>query len=286
MIKENKLLVNEPLLTFQPSLAKTIGLNGAIFLQQLQYWLKIAEQRGDAKSYAEGRWWTYSSYPEWVRQNFPFWSVRTLERTVEYLEKDLHVVIGRADPELGGRKWYSIDYDVLYRLDVLPPEANMEDGALAPEPEILSITSERDVIPARSARHVRGHNNSSRRLLPRQNDARSPRQSDEGGLVKVARGASSKWRGGPRQNDEGTTRCLKGTLLKPLIKPELKAGGRAPKGAPAPLPLPPPVRRIGPVVVKLPPAPASETSMSNLFAQDQELWLERLRTGRTRKEST
>ena len=235
MITNQKLLINESILTFQPTLAKTIGLNGAIFLQQLHFWIKIAEQRQDPKAKHDGRWWICSSYPEWVRQNFPFWSLRTLERIVFYLETELHVVIGRADPDQAGRKWYTIDYDQLDQLDALPPEANTEDAALAPEP--VGAPFERVPEHTPVVRHGRGHTGPSRRLLPRQSGERTPRQNDETPLVKVTSPPSSEWRDPPRQSDEGVLGKT-GNHLKETIKylrdlKETGNSGRALESPPA-----------------------------------------------------
>ena len=192
MIKNSRLLIDEPILTFQPSLAKTIGLNGAIFLQQLQYWLKISEQRGEEDKYFEGRWWVYNSYPEWVRNNFPFWSVRTIERTIDFLEHELYVVLSRPDPALAGRKWYTIDYAVLERLDTLPPQANAENAReLAPTPTELVSAPLRIIKAAPAGAHVRRHARRSGYRIPRQNGKGSPRQSDETPLVRMARPPSS-----------------------------------------------------------------------------------------------
>ena len=74
----SKLLINEPPLQVLPSLAAAIGLNEAIFLQQLHYWL--------ARSTVEalGCRWVHNTASEWADQ-FPFWSEKTIRRTVDSL---------------------------------------------------------------------------------------------------------------------------------------------------------------------------------------------------------
>ena len=73
------------LLTVRPALAVKIGLNEAILLQQLDYWLNHAD-----KEY-EGRMWIYKSYEKWQEQDFPFWSVSTVKRIVKRL-RDINLI--------------------------------------------------------------------------------------------------------------------------------------------------------------------------------------------------
>ena len=67
-------LINDYPITFLPHLAKAIGVNEALVLQQLHYWLvNHAEMRHD------GKFWIYKTYEEWQEQDFFFWSVRTVK---------------------------------------------------------------------------------------------------------------------------------------------------------------------------------------------------------------
>ena len=61
---ERRLLNENPILLF-PTLAKKVGLNEAIFLQQLQYWLSESDHIHD------GYKWVYNTYESWNKQ-FPF----------------------------------------------------------------------------------------------------------------------------------------------------------------------------------------------------------------------
>jgi hypothetical protein len=93
---------------FSPMLAALVGLNEAIFLYQLQYWLERSQNEYD------GRRWRYATYQEWLA-DFPFWSDSTLKRTVKRLE-DLGVLISTDKLNRFRRdrtKWYTIDYDQL-----------------------------------------------------------------------------------------------------------------------------------------------------------------------------
>ncbi len=98
------LLISEPPLQVLPTLASAIGLNGAIVLQQLHYWLQRARHTRD------GRQWIYNTYEQW-QQQFPWWSVRTLKRIFHNLETAGLVRAGNFNRSaLDRTKWYTIDY--------------------------------------------------------------------------------------------------------------------------------------------------------------------------------
>ena len=90
-----------------PSLAKAIGLNEAIFLQQLHYWLQRSNNEHD------GRVWVYNTYDEWQAQ-FPFWSLDTMQRIAKKLVKSGLLVVHQFNKQNWDRRnWYSIDYEKL-----------------------------------------------------------------------------------------------------------------------------------------------------------------------------
>ena len=107
----SRLLIAEPPLLVLPSLAVLVGLNEAIFLQQLHYWLQRSEHHRDS------RLWIYNTYEEWHTQ-LPFWSVRTIRRIVSGLE-ERGLVISTTKynrQKVDQTKWYSLDYRELDRL--------------------------------------------------------------------------------------------------------------------------------------------------------------------------
>ena len=111
-----KLLLDEPPLVVLPSLAVRLGLAEAIVLQQVHYWLQNAREMKRESNHFQGRWWMYNTYEEWQR-SFPFWSERTIQRTILSLEeKELLLSIQPLKHRLDRRKWYSIDYEVYKKL--------------------------------------------------------------------------------------------------------------------------------------------------------------------------
>jgi hypothetical protein len=112
----SKLLINEPPLQVLPSLAVKVGLNGAIFLQQVHYW--ISQPRAQER---DGRFWVYNSLPQW-REQFPFWSEDTIQRTIAGLEQRGVLLSGNYNERgFDKTKWYTIDYEALDALEVTPP---------------------------------------------------------------------------------------------------------------------------------------------------------------------
>lgn len=108
----NRLLINEPPLVVLPSLAKLIGLNEAIFLQQLHYWLQTSKNERD------GRKWVYNTFEDWQKQ-MSFWSVVTIKRIVKSL-RDGNLVITTAEHntmQIDRTLWYTINYEALNELE-------------------------------------------------------------------------------------------------------------------------------------------------------------------------
>ena len=123
----SKLLMNEVPLMVQPSLAKKVGLNEALFLQQLHYWLERS-----TKVINERRW-IYNSVGAWQKQ-FSFWSVSTIKRIIASLEKRKLIISGNFNSfSMDRTKWYTIDYDELDKLEdeknITPNDNNNPDNS-------------------------------------------------------------------------------------------------------------------------------------------------------------
>lgn len=68
-------------IVINPDLAYSIGLNEAIALQQVNYWLKETTSGLERN----GERWIYNTTEQWLEQ-FPFWSESTLKRTFTRLK--------------------------------------------------------------------------------------------------------------------------------------------------------------------------------------------------------
>jgi len=81
-----KLLVNEDLIPLLPSLAMNVGLNAALFLQQLHDWIK----------------------------ELPFWPLNTIKRiTYDLKQKGYLISTSKHNKmKIDNTKWYRIDYEM------------------------------------------------------------------------------------------------------------------------------------------------------------------------------
>lgn len=135
----SRLLVNESPVMIIPSLAVKIGLNEAVVLQQIHYWLGIS------KHHIEGRTWVYNTYEEWQKQ-LPFWSVSTIKRTIRSLEM-LGLLLSENwnQMKMDKTKWYSIDYEKLQEFeDSLPASEATPLEETAPEEDSEKMTESAD----------------------------------------------------------------------------------------------------------------------------------------------
>ena len=105
----SRLLIDEPPLQVLPSLAKEIGLNEAIMLQQMHYWLIKNSHE------FEGVKWFYKTLEDWQTE-FPFWSIMTIRRTLSNLEKQKVIRVGNFNKKKFDKtKWYTIEYQCVNR---------------------------------------------------------------------------------------------------------------------------------------------------------------------------
>lgn len=101
------LLIDEPPLQVLPSLAVKIGLNEAIVVQQMHYWAK--KSRVEKNGYR----WVYNTSKQWAEQ-FPFWSEKTLKRTILALREAGFLVAEKlSDQAMDQTLYYRINYDKL-----------------------------------------------------------------------------------------------------------------------------------------------------------------------------
>lgn len=106
------LLFNDQPITINRKLAKCLGLKEAVVFQQIHYWLEINKKTNN--NYKEGKYWTYNSVKDWQKNEFDFMSVRTVERTLQALEKSGLLESACFNKMAGDKtKWYTINYNKL-----------------------------------------------------------------------------------------------------------------------------------------------------------------------------
>lgn len=110
-----RLLFNEEPITINRLAANVLGLNEAIVVQQIHYWLNINEK---AKiNIYDDKVWTYNTYDVWQKENFTFWSVRTLKSIFKKLEDKGILIKGNYNKKKYDRTlWITLDYNKLEEL--------------------------------------------------------------------------------------------------------------------------------------------------------------------------
>jgi hypothetical protein len=113
-------------------MAVAIGVNEAIVLHRLDYWLTRSKHCFD------GRYWIYNTYDAWQEQ-FPFWSRRTIQATFRSLERlgvvESTQVYNRS--RWDKTKWYAINYGRL--AEVAPLATISQPPAIEEPPPICSM---------------------------------------------------------------------------------------------------------------------------------------------------
>lgn len=146
-MNSSRLLIDESPLQVLPSLACAVGLNEAIFVQQLHYWLrsKYAKEHDDKP-------WVYNTYEGWHEQ-FPFWSYDTVRRVITACEKQgLIETTTRFNHRSGDRtKWYTVNYAKLAEtegVDAEPPAKTTEQHGNLPSATLQSAPTQHGNLPS------------------------------------------------------------------------------------------------------------------------------------------
>lgn len=111
----SSLLISETPHQVIPSLAVELGLNEAIFIQQLHWRI----QNNECYYHDECLWW-YHSRENW-KQAFPYWSEATIKRIVQSLKKQKIITVKQLSPQILKKKtdrtnWFSINHDAIDRI--------------------------------------------------------------------------------------------------------------------------------------------------------------------------
>ncbi|MCT7643859.1 hypothetical protein [Aliarcobacter butzleri] len=118
----SKFLIQKTALTVEPILAVKVGLNEAIFLKQLHYWLNRT------KHIKKNKKWVFNSIKEWNKQ-LPFFSEKTISRIIANLKEQGLLEIEQFDKNLLNRtNWYTINYENLFTMfDIKIETPNLEE---------------------------------------------------------------------------------------------------------------------------------------------------------------
>ena len=114
--------------SFDTELAQKLGVNEAILLQNIVFWL--LKNKANGSNYYDGRYWTYNSHKAF-KELFPFWTENQIRRILESLfEKGVILKGDYNSSPYDKTKWYALsdNYAYLIGLNSQSDMANLPDG--------------------------------------------------------------------------------------------------------------------------------------------------------------
>lgn len=81
-------------LSFSPEIAKEVGLEEAIFLHHICFWVKGNREVESIKHYKKDRYWTFNSDTTFSKDWFPWWTPNQIKRIRRNLKKAGYIDTG------------------------------------------------------------------------------------------------------------------------------------------------------------------------------------------------
>jgi hypothetical protein len=95
---------------FNVGIAQMYGVDEAILLQHLHFWIDKNEANGT--NFHEGKYWTFNSAKAFTKI-FPYWNAKSISRKLDNLEARGLIVSGNFNKDLRDRtKWYTLSESV------------------------------------------------------------------------------------------------------------------------------------------------------------------------------
>ncbi len=134
------LLIDDYPLMLLPKLAVKVGLNEAVVMQQIHFLINLPE----GGRIMDDRKWIWNTHKQWHEKYFKWWSISTIKRTFESLEKMGAVISCQPDGRMSRKKYYRIgDGFVALMSKDSTPNANPELANIAAElaaPDEIKMT--------------------------------------------------------------------------------------------------------------------------------------------------
>ena len=91
---------------FDVEIAKQLGINSAILLENLYFWIKKNE--ANKKHHYDGKYWTYNSVEAFTKL-FPYFTYDSIRYSLEKLEKAGYIITGNYNQmPMDKTKWYAL----------------------------------------------------------------------------------------------------------------------------------------------------------------------------------
>lgn len=96
--------------SFETALAKRYGINEAIILNSMIYW--IEHNAANGKNFFDGYYWTFNTVESWAKQ-FNYMTTSQIRTTLKSLEKQGAIITGNYNETKYDRTlWYAVKHDV------------------------------------------------------------------------------------------------------------------------------------------------------------------------------
>lgn len=140
--------------SFDIDVAEKLGVNAAIVVQNLQFWIKKNEANN--KHFHDDRYWTFNSIKAW-KDLFPFWTDRQIRKILDDLiEKGIIIKGNYNELKYDRTLWYAFtDYgiSILHNCQMKVTDlSNRSDKNVEPIPDIntdinTDVNTDRDSTP-------------------------------------------------------------------------------------------------------------------------------------------
>ena len=121
--------------SFDIDVAKEYGVNEAILITNLQFWIR--KNQANDKNFYDGRYWTYNSIKAW-QELFPFWTEKTIRTIINHLiEKGIIMTSNYNQSKYDRTLWYAfVDESIWLNGKIhLPKRENGNDEMGKPIPD-------------------------------------------------------------------------------------------------------------------------------------------------------
>jgi hypothetical protein len=127
--------------TFSTEDANRYGVDGAILLHHIRYW--VSKNEANDKNYHEDRYWTYNSSAAFSKL-FPFWTARKVGRLLIKLEEEGAILSGNYNDKRYDRtKWFTLSDAITDSGNIhLTNMVNANTKSVQPIPDNNQITTQ------------------------------------------------------------------------------------------------------------------------------------------------
>ena len=96
-------------MNFDEEIAKELGVECAILLSNIQFWVKKNKANAEDRHFHDDKWWTYNTAGSFAKL-FPWWKERTVHNYLDKLEKAGYILSSNFNKFKYDRtKWYTTD---------------------------------------------------------------------------------------------------------------------------------------------------------------------------------